>query len=138
MVGTVIGPTTLEEKIDFVASVPARAPANSAATPVAFALPKFSGGAHNVYLYFWSDPSADVHISAGLSADHLAVFRTRSCQAAEASQFAQPVEVAEGNRLLYRAYLGRIADDPNASPAIYSIDSNEAPAIAGLGYQKAE
>ena len=123
MVGTIISRHETDEKIQYV--------------PTTSTLPKLDSGNYNVFAFFWSDTTEDNRISAGLTEDRMMEFRTRSCQAAEVSQFAQPVKVAEGNRLLYRAFLGRMKaiSGQLLGPSVRDITGT---AFAGLGYQRAE
>jgi hypothetical protein len=124
MVGTILGKNQEAAKVQYLARTTA--------------LPKLDSGSYNVFAYFWSDTSGNDRISAGLKGANLMEFRSRSCQAAEASQFAQPPEVTNGNRLLYRAFLGRM-NGGLAQPVEVSVQDNPtAPLFAGLGYQKAD
>jgi hypothetical protein len=139
MVGVIIARQQSSEKIQYVPASPASATPGSVGAPVKMTLPKLDAATYNVFAFFWSDPAEDKHISAGLTPDQMMEFRPRSCQSAEASQFAQPVKVAEGNRLLYRAFLGRVKTDPGQpSGQFIVLDSADAPVLAGFGYQKAD
>jgi hypothetical protein len=123
MVGTIIGKDESDEKIQFV--------------PFKSTLPELESGTYNVYAFFWANAANDNHISAGLTPDRMLEFRTRSCQTVEVSQFAQPVKVAEDNRLLYRAFLGRVKAGDGQPFKISLEDGAATPVFAGLGYQKA-
>jgi hypothetical protein len=99
--------------------------------PASMPMPAVSDdGAYDVFAYFWSEPGSDVQFKAGLSADRMMVIRPRSSQQAEASQFARPVAVTDGNRLLYRAYLGRIEAKAGQTIAVIGDKQN----LKGLGY----
>jgi putative BNR repeat neuraminidase len=124
MVGTIIGKDQSDEKIQYL--------------PMKSTLPKLESGTYNVYAFFWANPADDNRLSAGLTPDRMMEFRTRSCQTAEVSQFAQPVKIAEDNRLLYRAFLGRVKAGDGHPPNISMEDGAAQPAFAGLGYQKAD
>ena len=101
-------------------------------------IPNLPQGQYNIYAYFWSDPRQDSRISAGLTPESMAVYRPRACQAAESSQFTQAIRVTEGNRLLYRAWLGRIKIDSPRPVAISVQDQPGSAAFAGVGYLPAE
>lgn len=137
MVGTIIPKDGSEEKVQYVANPNADQSANSTDAPMKASLPKLDAGAYNIYVFFWSDPKQDTHFSAGLNPDELVEFRARSCQSAEASQFAQPVQLTESNRLLYRAFLGRVKSDGTQSVEVTARGHSGNAAFAGLGYQKA-
>lgn len=99
-------------------------------------------GTYDLFAFFWSAPNEDRRIGAGLALDQIMQYRPRSCQAAEASQFAYPVKVAESNRLLYRAYLGRVTAKAGQSIAVF-VEDGEGLAgseriFAGVGYAKAD
>jgi hypothetical protein len=138
MVGTIIGKSENDEKIQYIAKTDARNTANSDDAPMHVSLPKMENGEYNIFAFFWSDPIEDRRISAGFAADQMNVYRPRSCQSAEASQFAQAVKVSDGNRLLYRAFLGRIKTEGGQPVDIMIQDHSGAGAFAGLGYQKAD
>ena len=123
MVGLIFGKPGDVEKVEYL--------------PGQSAIPNLPEGQYNIYIYFWSDPRQDNRISAGLTPESIAVFRPRACQAAESSQFTQATKVAEGNRLLYRAFLGRIKIDSPRSLAI-SVQDQDSASFAGVGYQPIE
>jgi hypothetical protein len=129
MVGTIVSKNPSDAKVTYV-------PVDNAAN--SNSLPTLDPGQYNIYAFFWSDPTADTRISAGLSADQASEFRTRSCQSAEASQFTQPVKVADGNRLLYRAFLGTVKSDGMEAIDVFLKDDSTGAALAGVGYQKVE
>jgi BNR repeat-containing family member len=91
-----------------------------------------AAGTYNAFAFFWSAPTEDQQIGAGLSGDGLGQYRTRSCQTAEAAQFASPVKVEDGNRLLYRAYLGRLTVGSDGSAAAFVDGAG----VAGVGFAK--
>jgi len=93
-------------------------------------LPQMKEGAYDLFAFFWSEPAGDQRISAGLSADQRMIFRPRSAQQAEVSQFSSPVKVEEGNRLLYRAFIGRVQVKAGQPVEVF-VDQKT---IAGLGY----
>ena len=125
MVGTIISKSQSDEKVQYL--------------PMESTLPKLDSGSHyNVFAFFWSDSVEDNRIGAGLTEDRMMEFRPRSCQTAEASQFAQPVKIAEGNRLLYRAFLGRVKADAGQVVGVSIKDLSGSVAFAGVGYQKAD
>jgi hypothetical protein len=122
MVGTIIGKDDGDENIQYL--------------PMKSTLPKLESGTYNVFAFFWADPAEDNRLIAGLTADRMTEFRPRSCQTAEPSQFAQPIEVTEGKRLLYRAFLGRIKATAGQPVDVSVRDNPEIPVFAGVGYQK--
>ncbi len=124
MVGTIISKHQGDEKICYVPMTPG--------------LPKLDSGEYNIFAFFWSDTAEDNRILAGLTEDRMMEFRPRSCQSAEASQFAQPVKVTEGNRQLYRAFLGRVNADRGQLVLVSVKDISGMAAFAGVGYQKAD
>lgn len=122
MVGTIIGKDETDEKIQYV--------------PMKSTLPNLELGSYNIYAFFWANPAGDDQLSAGLTPDRMMVFRPRSCQTAEVSQFAQPVQVAKDNRLLYRAFLGRVKAGAEQPINVSIQDGAAHPTLAGLGYQR--
>jgi len=139
MVGIIIGKKNNDEKVQYVPS----SATTSGDAPAKMMLPPLDAGMYNVFAFFWSDPneekqSGEKQIAAGLTADRLMELRTRSCQSAEASQFAQAVKVSEGNRLLYKAFIGRVKSDSGKALNVFVKDSGGTQAFAGLGYQKAD
>jgi BNR repeat-containing family member len=123
MVGLILGKTGDEEKVAYLSEKSA--------------IPNLPEGQYNIYAYFWSDPREDNRISAGLTPETVRVYRPRACQTAESSQFTQTAKIAEGNRLLYRAFLGRIKVDSPRSLAI-SVQDQDSACFAGVGYQPIE
>jgi hypothetical protein len=131
MVGTIVAGNGIpEENVNFVETSEANVEGGKISTP------PVEAGTYNVYAFFWDEPGGDTRISAGLAADRVMVYRSRSAQSAEASQFSQSVKLADGNRLLYRAYLGRVKIEGGKGLDVYVKDS-AARALAGVGYQKA-
>lgn len=73
-------------------------------------------GTYDLFAFFWSDfdssgSAGDWRIVAGLSEGDMMVYRPRGAQQAEAEHFDLAVLTDEGNRSLYRAYLGRVVID---------------------------
>jgi hypothetical protein len=89
-------------------------------------------GVYDVYAFFWCESGCDAQLTAGLAPDRMATYRTRSAQQAEPSHFASGVDIAKGNRLLYRAYLGRVRVR-SAAPIQIIAHAQE---FAGAGYCK--
>jgi BNR repeat-containing family member len=89
-------------------------------------------GVYDVYAFFWCESGCDAQLTAGLAPDRMTTYRTRSAQQAEPSHFASGVDIAKGNRLLYRAYLGRVC--VRSGDPIQIIARNED--FAGAGYCK--
>jgi hypothetical protein len=88
----------------------------------------------DAYAYFWASADKDVQIRAGLSQDQMMVFRSRSSQAAEAGQFDGAVKLNDGERTLYRAYLGRVTTAGGNTPQVWVDDSITPGALAGVGF----
>jgi hypothetical protein len=129
MVGVIIGKENEPTKVEFTALDSA---ASTNAGSQAFGFSGASSGKYDAFAFFWSAPDEDQQIRAGLAADRVMTYRTRSCQSAEASQFASPVRVEDGKRLLYRAYLGRV-DVGTGGKYSVEVDSG---AVAGIGLAK--
>ncbi|TWT87489.1 hypothetical protein Mal64_30280 [Pseudobythopirellula maris] len=79
-------------------------------------------GAYDVFAYFWVEESTDWRVSAGLTPDNLAVYRIRGAQHASVDEFDGTVVVDEGNRSLYKAYLGRVELSDGESVVAYIDD----------------
>jgi len=67
-----------------------------------------SEGTHDVFAFFWANPSEDWRIRAGLSLDDMQVSRAAFSQQAELVHFDGPITISDTTVALYRAYLGRV------------------------------
>ena len=121
MVGVIIGKNALPAKVQFVA-------ADAGAEKVSAT--GLGAGMYDAFAYFWSEPTEDQQIGAGVSADGVLKYRTRACQTAEASQFASGVKVEDGKRLLYRAYVGRVNVGVDGKAEVLVSGA----AVAGVGF----
>jgi len=130
IVGTLIGKRERLGKIQYLPAPSLAAAASPDGSNARVKLPPMQEGTYNLFAFFWSEPTNDQRISAGLAADRRMVFRPRSAQQAEASQFSSPVKVEEGNRLLYRAFIGCVQVKAAQSVEVF-VDQQT---IAGLGY----
>jgi len=132
IVGTLIGNRERMGKIEYLPASSLATTASPDGSNARVKLPRMEEGTCDLFAFFWSDTAGDQRISAGLSADQSMVFRRRSAQQAEASQFSSSVNVEDGNRLLYRAFIGRMQVKA-AQPVEVLVDRQT---IAGLGYAK--
>jgi hypothetical protein len=130
MVGTLIGNRRQMGKIQYLPASSLTTTASPDGSNARVKLPQMKAGAYDLFAFFWSEPADDRRISAGLAADQRMIFRPRSAQQAEVSEFFSPVEVEDNNRLLYRAFVGRIQVKAGQPFEVF-VDPK---AIAGLGY----
>ena len=80
-------------------------------------------GTYDVFAFFWSDVAQDWQIQAGLSANNLMTFRPRGSQQADQEQFNSPLLLDEGNRALYRGYVGRVEISQGEAIQVFIDDS---------------
>lgn len=133
MVGLLMRNGEYAEKVEFAAASSLPESGTGDASDFTFTLPAIKqDGTWDLFAFFWSEPGMDEEFRAGLASHRMMVFRSRSSQQAEASQFAGPVAVTDGKRLLYRAYLGRMEAKSGQSIAAIA-DKNM---LAGLGYRR--
>jgi hypothetical protein len=130
MVGMLIHNRESADKIQYLPAPSLTATASPDGSDARVNLPRMKEGTYDLFAFFWSEPGNDERISAGLAADQRMIFRPRTAQQAEVSQFANPVKVEDGNRLLYRAFMGRIQVKATQPVGVF-VDQK---AIAGLGY----
>jgi hypothetical protein len=130
MVGTLIGKGQPTGKIQYLPASSLTVAASPGGSNPHVTLPRMKEGTYDLFALFWSGPNDDRRISAGLAADRQMIFRPRSAQQAEVSQFSSPVMVEDGNRLLYRAFLGRVQVKAGQPVKVFADQKS----IAGLGY----
>lgn len=76
-------------------------------------------GKFDVWVNFWSDPSSDWRIKAGLSENKMQIFRHIACKQVEAGDHNTLIEISgDDNTFLYQAYLGRVE---TGSDSIFEI-----------------
>jgi hypothetical protein len=130
IVGTLLRNRERMGKIQYLPAPSLAATASPDGSDARVKLPRMREGTYDLFAFFWSEPADDQTISAGLAADQRMIFRPRSAQQAEASQFSSPVKVEDGNRLLYRAFIGRMQVKAG-QPVDVFVDQKT---IAGLGF----
>jgi hypothetical protein len=93
-------------------------------------------GTYDVFAFFWADAKSDQAIHAGLGDDRMVLLRRRFCQQAEASQFGKPVSLRDGERALYRGYLGRasLRDGQTLDVVVDDPGTGGQRMFAGIGY----
>jgi hypothetical protein len=95
-------------------------------------------GEYDIFVFFWADVNQDWRIEAGLSPTEMSVFRMQGAQQAEANQFAATMVLDEGNRSLYRSYIGRVDLSVAGSVQAFINDSTGSGTQSvwydGLGY----
>jgi hypothetical protein len=84
---------------------------------------ELDAGKYDVFAFFWSDVSNDWRVEAGLSQDAMNFFRIRGSQQAEGNQFDMVPILDEGNRSLYRGYVGRVDVASGESISVFINDS---------------
>ncbi len=109
MVGTIIQKANRGGKVHFIPASAENTAAAGEGSKFKMNVDGLKDGTYDLFAFFWSGPNEDRQIGAGLASDQMMQYQPRACQAAEASQFAHLVNVDQGNRLLYRGYLGRVA-----------------------------
>jgi len=90
-------------------------------SPVAYT-PAVDAGAYDVYVLFWSRPTDDDGIMAGLSPSSLMMFERQGCQHVFASDFVTEQDVVVSNDIdlhLYRGYIGRVEVNATRSIKVY-------------------
>jgi len=90
-------------------------------SPVAYT-PAVDAGAYDVYVLFWSRPTDDDGIMAGLSPSSLMMFERQGCQHVFASDFVTEQDVVVSNDIdlhLYRGYVGRVEVNATRSIKVY-------------------
>ncbi|MDE3059339.1 MAG: T9SS type A sorting domain-containing protein, partial [Bacteroidota bacterium] len=81
-------------------------------------------GTYDFWVNFWGNPDEDWRIKAGLSLDHMQLFREMACRQVEAGEYQDSMDVAgSGNTFLYQAYLGRIRVSNGDTVNIFVDDS---------------
>jgi hypothetical protein len=65
-------------------------------------------GIYDVWINFWGKPTADWRIRAGLSPDHLMIFRHMAAQTADAGAYSGELLTNQEDLHLYQAFVGRI------------------------------
>lgn len=95
-------------------------------------------GIYDVFAFFWADAKEDRSIGAGLAQGRLTLFRLRFCQQVESSQLAQTIPLVEGEKSLYRGYLGRVCvrDGGSIDAFIDDPSAGTQRAFAGIGYAR--
>ncbi len=129
MVGVLLRKDETRERIQFFPSAALGNPNGALALPAVD-----QSGGYDVYAFFWCKSGRDGQFTAGLAPDRIMTHRTRSAQQAEPSQFASEVAIANGNRLLYRVYLGRALVRSGQPIRIIAGSPN----FAGAGYCKVQ
>ncbi|HEX4053767.1 MAG TPA: BNR-4 repeat-containing protein [Tepidisphaeraceae bacterium] len=136
MVGTIIGKDESAGKVHFASNNIAAVPGEASKFKVN--VDDLKDGTYDLFAFFWSAPGEDRQIGAGLALDQMMQYRTRGCQTAEASQFAYKINPKSADRMLYRAYLGRVTAKAGQPVAVYVEDAGPERIFGGIGYAKAD
>jgi hypothetical protein len=67
-----------------------------------------AAGTYDVWADFWGDPAGDWRIRAGLTANDLQVFRQKSGEQVDGTEYGAAPTLTAGTAALYQAYLGRV------------------------------
>ncbi|MDZ7725416.1 MAG: T9SS type A sorting domain-containing protein [candidate division KSB1 bacterium] len=80
-------------------------------------------GSYELWVNFWANPDADWRIKAGLSGDHMQIYRHMACQQVESGDYVQSLRFTDdGNTYLYQAWLGRVRLDKNDTISVFVDD----------------